>query len=93
MVYNGTNQIYQLCLHVGEKYLEGEWRSDQPQKYQYEILEKNHIMKNEFWGGYSRHNELHRRIFDENKHCIKEEFVAENHALMMYQPFLSEPTT
>ncbi len=50
-------------------------------------------MKNEFWGGYSRHNELHRRIFDENKHCIKEEFVAENHALMMYQPFLSEPTT
>lgn len=91
MIYNGTEQAYQLCLHVGSEYLEGEWRSDQPQKYHYEILEKNHLMKNEFWGGYSRHNELHRRVLDGNGLFVAEEFVTENHVLMMYQPFLSEP--
>jgi vancomycin resistance protein VanW len=89
MIYNGTNHNYQLCISVGKEYLEGEWRSDQLQEYRYEIIEKYHIVKSEFWGGYSRHNELHRKKFDLNDNLIEEEFVVENHALMMYPPFLS----
>ncbi|OQB11819.1 MAG: Vancomycin B-type resistance protein VanW [Firmicutes bacterium ADurb.Bin193] len=88
MIYNGTDRNYQLCVSVGEEYLEGEWLSDQPQEYRYEVFEKNHTIKSEYWGGYSRHNELHRKKFDLNNNFIDEEFITDNHALMMYSPFL-----
>jgi vancomycin resistance protein VanW len=91
MIYNGTKTDYQLCVEVGDEYLEGEWRSDIPPEYKYEIVEKNHIMKGEYWGGFSRHNELYRRTYDLADNFLLEELVTENHALMMYSPFISEP--
>ncbi len=90
MIYNGTNADFQLCVEVGDEYLEGEWRSDISPEYKYEIVEKNHIMKGEYWGGISRHNELYRLIYDQYDNFLFEELVAENHALMMYSPFISE---
>lgn len=89
MIYNGTDQHYQLCLQVGEENLEGQWRAERLPEFTYEIIEKSHIIKAEFWGGYSRHNQLHRKKFDLNGQYIAEEFIVENHALMMYPPFLS----
>ena len=90
MIYNGTKSDFQLCVEVGDEYLEGEWRSDTSPEYKYEIVEKNHIMKGEYWGGISRHNELYRLIYDQYDNFLFEELVAENHALMMYSPFISE---
>ena len=92
MIYNGTKNDYQLCVEVGDEYLEGEWRSDTSPEYKYEIVEKNHIMRGEYWGGFSRHNELYRRIYDQDDSFLFEELVTENHALMMYSPFISEST-
>lgn len=92
MIRNDTNEDFQLRIHVGEKNLEGEWRSTGQRDFRYEVIERNHEMKCEFWGGYSRHNELYREIYDLDDNFIKEEFIVANEAIMMYSPFLNEST-
>jgi vancomycin resistance protein VanW len=90
MIANNTGQTFQLALNVTETDLKGEWRSDMPLAYTFEVYEKEHILKSEFWGGYSRHNVLYRKKYNMQNELIDDEFVVENHALMMYSPFLPE---
>ena len=42
----------------------------------------------EYWGGYIRHNLIFRRVFNIDGDLIDDQYVTENHAIMMYQPFL-----
>ena len=88
MIYNPTERPFQLCLRVGETHLEGEWRSDRPPEYHYHILERNHEIRHEWWGGCSRHNELYQQVFSPEGELLEERLVVENHAMMMYPPFL-----
>lgn len=88
MIRNDTDEDFQLCVRVGAECLEGEWSSLRPPERRYEIVEKNHEMRGEYWGGYSRRNELFRRVYDMDGALISEDFLLENHALMMYSPFL-----
>ncbi len=88
MLRNDTNHEFQLILNLDDEFLEGEWRSNKAPEYKYSVLEKNHYMKSEYWGGYSRHNELYRQIFDLNNTLIEEYLVVENSGIMMYEPFL-----
>lgn len=127
MIRNDTQQTFQLLLHVGLEYLEGSWRTDLPPLYRYEIVERDHEMRAEYWGGFSRHNALYRLVWPANDAAansaagvmtdasaavrerslrdrepestnteaslhaedpLAEEFVTENHVLMMYSPFL-----
>jgi len=90
MITNNTNEDYELRLKVGEKYLEGAWYSNHKPLYTYEIIEKNHQMKSEHFNAFSRHYELYRLVYNENGDLIDEEYITENHALMMYSPFLPE---
>ncbi len=90
MIKNNTNDTYQLFVHVGEEYLEGEWRVTTPPKYRYEIEERNHEMRREFWGGYSRHNELYQLQYDGAGMLLEERCIVKNSAIMMYAPFLEE---
>lgn len=90
MIRNDTDQCFQLCVRVGETHLEGEWRAEAPQKFQYEILERNARMDQASWGGYIRHNELFRRVFDLDGTLLREEFLFANDAIMMYSPLLPE---
>ena len=88
MIRNDTNQTYQLLLTVGEEYLHGEWRvSDRP-RCRYEIEERNHRMDRQYWGGYSRHNELYKQCYDLDGVLLGEELIVQNDAIMMYAPFL-----
>lgn len=90
MIRNDTQETYQLVVTVGEECLEGEWRvSSQPQ-YRYEIVERNHEMKGEYWGGYTRHNELYQQVFDQEGQLLDEMLLIKNAAIMMYSPFLSD---
>ena len=89
MIRNDTSRPFQLRVKVGETDLVGEWRSTAAPLYTYKIVEKNHRMDQELWGGYSRHNELYRQVFDTEGRFLKEEFVVSNDAIMMYSPFLS----
>jgi vancomycin resistance protein VanW len=88
MIRNDTDAKFQLHVMVGDEFLEGRWLSDQVPEYRYEIVEKNHHFKPEFWGGFSRHNEIWRNCWSTAGSFICEEFITENHALMMYSPLL-----
>ena len=90
MIRNDTDQCFQLCVRVGETHLEGEWRAEAPQKFQYEILERNARMDQASWGGYISHNELFRRVFDLDGTLLRKEFLFANDAIMMYSPLLPE---
>ncbi|NCB52623.1 MAG: vancomycin resistance protein [Clostridia bacterium] len=90
MIRNDTDSDYQLLVNVGGEYLEGQWRSSSPPEVRYEIVEKNHIMQGEFWGGFSRHNALFRRTYTLQGEMTDEAFIVANSALMMYSPFLAE---
>jgi len=60
MIRNDTDETYQLRVHVGETDLEGEWRSSAAPEYRYEVVERNHEMRGQPWGGFTRHNELYQ---------------------------------
>ena len=90
MIRNDTEQIFQLFIEVTDTHLKGAWISDLPPAYTYEVYEKEHLMQREYWGGYTRHNLLHRKKYDLDGSLVDDEFVAENHAIMMYSPSLPE---
>ena len=86
---NETKQSFQLLLWLSEKDLHGEICSDMPFQYKYEVIESNHLIKPEYWGAYSRHNQIIRRTYlKKTNQLINEEIVAENHALLKYNPML-----
>lgn len=90
MIRNDTNDTYQLVVNVGEEYLEGEWRVSRKPQYRFEIVERNHRMQSEYWGGYSRHNELYQQMYDLEGQLLDERLIVKNSAIMMYSPFLEE---
>lgn len=89
MIKNNTNDTYQLVIQVGSEYLEGEWRVTSPPEYQYRVVERNHEMRGEYWGGYTRHNEIYQQQYDLNGNLLQDVLVVKNSAIMMYEPFLT----
>lgn len=87
---NDTDETFQLRLRVGPENLEGAFLGDQPPVFRYEIVERDHEMRGEFWGGYTRRNKLFRLVRDLDGKPLCEEQVAENQAVMMYSPLLEE---
>lgn len=88
MIRNDTNEPYQLLLNVGDKYLEGEWRTNSAPEYRFDVVERNHRMQAEYWGGYTRHNEIYQRVYDSAGNFLEEHLLIKNAAIMMYSPFL-----
>jgi len=89
-IYNPTDEPYQLNLHLTKEHLVGQWRTTKEPINTYEVYEKVHQMTLEYWGGYVRHNTIHRRVLNLSKEVIGDEYITENHAIMMYQPFLED---
>ncbi len=95
-VTNTTQDTYQLRIRVEGDYLRGEWLANVAPRCTYKVVERNHAIRTEWWGGYSRHNVLNRIKCDrETGGELGEEFITENHAIMMYAPLLEnlEPLT
>lgn len=90
MIRNDTDDDYQLIVEVGEEYLEGKWQVSSKPKCIFKVIERNHQMKSEYWGGFSRHNELYKQAFNENNELIDETLIITNDAIMMYSPFLEK---
>ena len=90
MIFNGTDSDFQMSVKVGETHLTGEWRSDTQPELCYIIEEREHEMRGEYWGGFTRHNKLYRIAANLDGSFACEELIAENHAMMMYSPFLTE---
>ena len=93
MLRNDTQNTYQILVTVGNDYLEGSLRVSAPMTEKYCIKEKNHHMEPEYWGGYSRHNELYQDVYSLDGQLLESKRLVENHALMMYSPFLDAAPT
>lgn len=90
MIRNDTDAPFQLCLHVGDTHLEGEWRSILPPEVTFRIFEKDTRIDQASWGGYIRHNTLYRKVYDHTGQFLEEQFLFTNDAIMMYSPLLAE---
>ena len=88
-ICNTTNQSYQLHVYLTDEHLAGEWRTECSNSFKYHVYEKSHWITHEYWGGYVRHNVLHRNVYNLSDELLNDEYVTENHAIMMYQPLLS----
>lgn len=89
-IYNDTNEDYQLHLDLDEEYLHGEWRTAEVSETTYKVYENKHWITHEFWGGYVRNNIIHRKMMDSAGIELRDEYISENHAIMMYSPLLSQ---
>lgn len=89
-IENRTRHPYQLAVHLTDTHLVGEWRSTSPPSRKYEVYEKEHRITQEYWGGYVRHNSIYRKVYTPDHELVEDEFITENHAIMMYEPMLAE---
>lgn len=87
-ITNNTVETYQLNIRIEGDHLVGEIRTDIEPYQTYRVYEQEHNITHEYWGGYVRHNLIRREIFDLDNQLISDEYVCENHALMMYEPLL-----
>lgn len=88
VLYNPTQQTFQLCLTVGEHQLEGELLCDQPRQCSYHVYEKNHAFIRENNITY-RHNEIWRDILTKYNvggmpTCISSSKLYQNHVVVKY---------
>ena len=90
MIRNDTASPVQLKVWLTDSMLCGCWRTNVEPLETYQVYEKEHYMKKELFGYYSRHNLIYRKIIDMNGTEISDEYVTQNHALMMYEPFLED---
>lgn len=90
MIRNDTKAPVQLKIWINDSMLCGCWRTNVEPMETYKVYEKEHYMEKELFGKYSRHNLIYRKIFNMEGNEIADEYVTENHALMMYEPFLED---
>lgn len=89
---NDTDITFKIHLWLDERYLHGKICGDQQPSAKYEIFETDHRFELQWWGGYTRHNKIHKRITNVETGEVSEELVAENNAIMMYNPLLPAST-
>ncbi|HJF31025.1 MAG TPA: VanW family protein [Sporosarcina psychrophila] len=86
---NETSEPYQLIVYLTDDSLVGEWRAYLAANRTYKVYEKEHSFTRESWGGYVRHNTIYRESYNLKGELIEDEFITENRAITMYEPFLS----
>jgi vancomycin resistance protein VanW len=89
-IKNTTDEAYQLHVFLNDTHLSGEWRTKHKPLKSYEVYEKDHLITYEHWGGYIRHNLLHRKVYNSQGEMMDDQYITENHALMMYEPLLEQ---
>lgn len=87
---NNTDKIFQINLWLDNEYLNGQITCNSDLKTKYDIYETDHMFKQQWWGGYTRHNRIWKKITNLDDNIITEELVTENNAIMMYNPLLEK---
>ena len=93
MLRNDTEDTYQINVKVSNDYLEGEIRVNSEPLYRFDIVERNHEMRSEYWGGFTRHNDLYQLTYNLNGELLSDEHLIHNSAIMMYSPFIDSNTS
>jgi len=87
---NDTEMSFCINLWLDDEYLNGKITCDKGLSYKYKVVETDHLIKQQWWGGYTRHNKIWKHKLDASGQLIDEELVTENHAIMMYNPLLTD---
>lgn len=87
-IKNEMAQPFQINLWLTKDYLKGNICTTEAILNSYEVFERNHKFELQWWGGYTRHNEIWRKVVNQLSQSEKEELVTSNHAIMMYNPLL-----
>ena len=87
-ILNNTPDVFVLKFWFDEENLNGEILADKENIFRYEVFETEHVMQQQWWGGYTRHNQIWRHKTNKVNHTMVTEFITENHAIMMYSPLL-----
>lgn len=87
-IKNETDQAFQINLELTKTHLTGNISTDYELLWGYQVFEQNHKFELQYWGGYTRHNEIWRTLRNRNSGEERKELVTENHAIMMYNPLL-----
>ncbi|MBD3636874.1 MAG: VanW family protein [Crocinitomicaceae bacterium] len=90
---NDTNTVFQINLSLTKTHLQGNICSGHPIHVEYKVFERNPKFELQWWGGYTRHNQLWRTIINKTNQKESEELICENHAIMMYNPLLETGQT
>ena len=77
-------------MWLDKEYLNGEITCDTDLKIKYEIYETDHMFRQQWWGGYTRHNKIWKKITNLVDNNTTVELVTENNAIMMYNPLLDK---
>ncbi len=85
---NPTDRTYSISLWLDDEYLNGEIRCSRPAAHTFEVFETDHQIRHQWWGGYTRHNRIWKRKTTPDGKVESESLVAENHAIMTYNPLL-----
>ena len=86
---NETQMPIQINLNLTATHLQGSICSTYPLHLGYEVFERNHKFELQWWGGYTRHNEIWRKVTNIITSEIDEELITQNHAIMMYNPLIA----
>ena len=88
MLTNHTGYPFQIKLWLDDTCLHGQILGEVRPSFTYEIYEREHYMQLELFGKYSRNNVIARKVYDLDGKPVADEYITENHALMMYEPML-----
>jgi vancomycin resistance protein VanW len=87
-IENRTQVPYRLSMGLTPTELTGSWCATAPYDGTFEVYERVHLITHEGPSRYVRHNQLWRRELARDGRLVADVRVAENHALLMYAPFL-----
>ncbi len=87
-IFNPTDDLFRINLRLSDTDLHGEIRCSHSREHDYEVFETDHAFRHQWWGGYTRHNRIWRRVTNRETGQERVELVTENHAIMMYEPML-----
>lgn len=90
---NNTDHSFKIALWLDDEYLNGMITAEKDPEGTYEIIEREHCFKHQWWGGYTRHNQIWKYRTNKISGERTEHLVCENHAVMMYNPMLSQTTS
>ena len=86
VVRNDTDVTFQLAVHVGERFLHGQLRSDHRPEHSYRV-EARHEEFVRHQGRVLRRNQIWRRVTDlATGALVRDELVRRNCALVVYEP-------
>jgi vancomycin resistance protein VanW len=88
-VLNETMDDYKVELWLDDEFLYGRLLCERPLEREYRVEERNHLIRQQFWGGYSRHNEIVQVVTDRDGN-ESERLLVTNDAIMMYAPLLED---